>query len=148
MHHTGFFSVVGHGLTDEEVQRQYDIGQAFFAIPHEDKAQKVYKCDFASGNYFGYRELAEKTIKGTEVRDNVESFNHAKFTRHYENEPRHPFFEPYRPEIEAFSRVSRVTTPNEPSSYICIRSLRTPIPTLPTSYQVMYWTRLLTRRDR
>lgn len=106
MHNTGFFSVVGHGLTDDEVQRQYDIGQAFFEIPHEDKTKKMYKCDFANGNYFGYRELAEKTIKGTEVRDNVESFNHAKFTKHYESEPRHPFFEPYRPEIEAFSRVS------------------------------------------
>lgn len=106
---TGFFSVTGTGLTDEEVQRQYDIGQAFFAIPHEEKSKPQYKCDFASGNYFGYRELAEKTIKGTEIRDNVESFNHAKFTKHYENEPRHPFFEPYRPEIEAFSRVRMKT---------------------------------------
>lgn len=104
VHNTGFFSVVGHGIPDDEVQRQYDIGQAFFALPHEAKAETAYKCDFASGNYFGYRELGEKTIKGTEVRDNVESFNHAKFTQHYDDEPRHPFFAPYRPEIAAFSK--------------------------------------------
>lgn len=36
----------------------------------------------------------------------MESFNHAKFTEHYENEPRHPFFEAFKPEIEDFSRVS------------------------------------------
>lgn len=105
VHNTGFFSVTGTGLTDEEVQRQYDIGQAFFAIPHEEKSRPQYKCDFANGNYFGYRELAEKTIKGTEVRDNVESYNHAKFTEHYKDEPRHPFFAPYMPEIQEFSRV-------------------------------------------
>lgn len=95
------------------MQRQYDIGQAFFAIPHAEKSQPQYKCDFSNGNYFGYRELAEKTIKGTEVRDNVESFNHAKFTEHYENEPRHPFFEPFKPEIEDFSRVSSHVRPTQ-----------------------------------
>lgn len=100
--------MVGAGLTDEEVQRQYDIGQAFFALPHEGKSQPQYKCDFANGNYFGYRELNEKTIKGTDVRDNVESYNHAKFTQHYNEEPRHPFFEHYKPEIENFSRVSHL----------------------------------------
>lgn len=123
---TGFFSVTGTGLTDEEIQRQYDIGQAFFAIPHEEKSKPQYKCDFASGNYFGYRELAEKTIKGTEVKDNVESFNHAKFTKHYENEPRHPFFEPYRPEIEAFSRVNTKISTCMTTSYLLILSYRKP----------------------
>lgn len=110
--------MTGTGLTDAEVQRQYDIGQAFFALPHETKALPQYKCDFARGNYFGYRELGEKTVKGTGVRDNVESYNHAKFTTRPGAEgslgpsspplppppPRHPFFAPYAPEIEAFSR--------------------------------------------
>ena len=49
-------------------------------------------------------ELRARTVKGTDVRDNVESYNHAKFTGHYDGEARHPFFAPYRPEIEAFSR--------------------------------------------
>ncbi|ROW03096.1 hypothetical protein VMCG_05809 [Cytospora schulzeri] len=109
VHNTGFFSVTGTGLTDAEVQRQYDIGQAFFALPHSAKSQPQYKCDFARGNYFGYRELAEKTIKGTDVRDNVESYNHAKFTPHHAGEPRHPFFAPYEAEIAAFSRRAMET---------------------------------------
>jgi len=41
----------------------------------------------------------------TDVLDNVESFNIAKFIPQYANEAFHPFFEPYRAEIEAFSRV-------------------------------------------
>lgn len=40
----------------------------------------------------------------TDVKDNVELYNFAKFTPAYEREVRHPFFDEYRPEIEAFSR--------------------------------------------
>ena len=43
---------------------------------------------------------------GTEVLDNVESVNIAKFIPEYANEPFHPFFEPFKGEIEKFSRVS------------------------------------------
>jgi hypothetical protein len=47
----------------------------------------------------------EKQIKSTEVKDNVESFNFAKFTPAYADQPFHPFFEPYRAEMADFSRV-------------------------------------------
>lgn len=47
----------------------------------------------------------EKKIMSTEVKDIVESFNIAKFISQYEEEARHPFFDPYRTEIEDFSRV-------------------------------------------
>ncbi|CAL5867332.1 uncharacterized protein PFLUO_LOCUS1547 [Penicillium psychrofluorescens] len=104
VHETGFFSVVGTGFTNEEVQRQYDIGQAFFNIPLEERTRPEYRCDFANGNYFGYRAANEKQIKGTEVKDNVESFNFAKFTQAYADQPFHPFFEPYRAEMANFSR--------------------------------------------
>ncbi|KAH7024957.1 2OG-Fe(II) oxygenase superfamily protein [Microdochium trichocladiopsis] len=104
VHNTGFFSLTGTGFTEEEVQRQYDIAQGFFANPHDAKSRPEYKCDFATGNYFGYREIYEKTIMGTDVRDNVELYNIAKFTPHNESEVRHPWFEPYNVEIEAFSR--------------------------------------------
>lgn len=42
---------------------------------------------------------------GTDVLDNVESVNIAKFIAQYEKEPFHPFFRTYRAEIEAFHRV-------------------------------------------
>ena len=101
---------MGTGISREEVQRQYDIAQAFFQLPHEEKAKPEYKCDFANGNYFGYREIYEATIRGTEVRNNVEQWNHAKFTELYEKEARHPFFGPFQDEIEEFSRVRRRNT--------------------------------------
>ena len=41
----------------------------------------------------------------TDVLDNVESVNIPKFIPHYEKEPFHPFFNRYKAEIEAFSRV-------------------------------------------
>ncbi|KAK5050926.1 hypothetical protein LTR84_003485 [Exophiala bonariae] len=104
VHETGFFSVIGTGLTEEEVQRQYNIGQAFFDLPVEEKDQPQYKCDFTVGNYFGYRAPYEKKIMSTEVKDIVESFNIAKYIPQYANEARHPFFDAYREEIEEFSR--------------------------------------------
>jgi isopenicillin N synthase-like dioxygenase len=55
VHHTGFFSIIGTGFTQEEVDRQYDIGQAYFNLPIEEKGDPKYRCDFASGNYYGYR---------------------------------------------------------------------------------------------
>lgn len=60
------------------------------------------------GNYFGYREIFEKTIMGTDIRDNVELYNVAKFTPHNASERRHPWFTPYQDEQEAFSRKAMV----------------------------------------
>lgn len=57
VHDTGFFSLVNTGFSEEEVQRQYDIGQGFFNLPVEDKGQSQYRCDFSKGNYFGYRAV-------------------------------------------------------------------------------------------
>jgi isopenicillin N synthase-like dioxygenase len=54
---TGFFSVTGTGFTDEEVTRQYSIGQAYFNRPVEEKAKPELRCDFGKGNYFGYRAV-------------------------------------------------------------------------------------------
>ncbi|KAH8680016.1 2OG-Fe(II) oxygenase superfamily protein [Tricladium varicosporioides] len=78
---TGFFSVVG-------------------------TAAGGLRCDFGKGNYFEYRAANEKKVMGTEVKDNVESVNIAKFIPELASEPRHDFFNPYLAEIEDFSRRS------------------------------------------
>ena len=57
VHKTGFFSVTGTGFTQEEVERQYDIGQSYFNLPLEEKGDPKYRCDFTQGNYFGYRAV-------------------------------------------------------------------------------------------
>ncbi|KAJ4989925.1 flavonol synthase [Stagonosporopsis vannaccii] len=106
VHTTGFFSVVGTGLTQEEVDRQYDIGQAYFDLPLEEKGDAAYRCDFANGNYFGYRAAYEKKIMGTDVLDNVESVNIPKFIPSNEHEPFHPYLQQFRAEIKEFSRIA------------------------------------------
>jgi isopenicillin N synthase-like dioxygenase len=59
VHQDGFFAVTGSGFTDAEVQRQYEIGQAFFAQEPAEKNKPELRCDFANGNYFGYRAVTE-----------------------------------------------------------------------------------------
>lgn len=106
VHTTGFFSVIGTGLTQQKVDRQYDIGQAYFNLPLEEKGDCAHRCDFANGNYFGYRAAYEKKIMGTDVLDNVESVNIPKFISSNEHEPFHPYLRQFRSEIEDFSRCS------------------------------------------
>lgn len=106
VHTTGFFSVVGTGLTQQEVDRQYDIGQAYFDLPFKEKGDVAYRCDFANGNYFGYRAACEKKIMGTDVLDNVESVNIPKFILANEHEPFHPYLRQFQREIEDFTRRS------------------------------------------
>jgi isopenicillin N synthase-like dioxygenase len=57
VHNTGFFSIIGTGFTQEEVDRQYDIGSAYFNLPLEESGDPKYRCDFTKGNYFGYRAV-------------------------------------------------------------------------------------------
>ncbi|KAL5119165.1 hypothetical protein ACEQ8H_002872 [Pleosporales sp. CAS-2024a] len=104
VHKTGFFSVVGTGFTPAEVDRQYDIGQAYFNLPLSDKGDPKYRCDFAQGNYFGYRAAHEKKVMSTSVLDNVESVNIPKFIASNAHEPFHPYLRPFQAEIEDFSR--------------------------------------------
>ncbi|KXH54803.1 2OG-Fe(II)oxygenase superfamily protein [Colletotrichum salicis] len=97
--------LIDTGFTSEEVQRQYDIGQGFFNLHAEDEARPGNTCDFSKGSYFGYRSAHDKKMQGTDVLNNVESVNIAKFIPNYKDEPFHSFFERFRQEIEDFSRV-------------------------------------------
>lgn len=58
MHKTGFFSIRNTGFEAAEIERQYDIGQQFFALDPEVKSDKKYQVDFANGNYFGYKPVS------------------------------------------------------------------------------------------
>lgn len=57
VHETGFFSLISTGFTDEEVTRQFSIGQAYFDSPLEERNKPELCCDFGKGNYFGYRAV-------------------------------------------------------------------------------------------
>jgi len=106
VHRDGFFAVTGSGFTDEEVNRQYTIAQAFFEQPLEEKNKPELKCDFSQGNFFGYRAANEKKIMSTDVLDNVESLNIPKFTSYYHDQPHSPFLAPFEREVKEFSERS------------------------------------------
>lgn len=72
----GFWVVVGHGISDEQVLRQFSIGNAFFKEPLDEKRR--FPCNFAEGEYFGYREN-ERWIGDTGVKDNVEMVWHPDY---------------------------------------------------------------------
>jgi gibberellin 2-oxidase len=65
----GFWVVTGTGIDDERVLRQFSIGNTFFREPLEEK--RKYPCNFAEGEYFGYREN-ERWIGDTGVKENIE----------------------------------------------------------------------------
>lgn len=65
----GFWVVTNTGLDDERVLRQFSIGNTFFKEPLEEKRR--YPCNFAQGEYFGYRENS-RWIGDTGVKENIE----------------------------------------------------------------------------
>lgn len=65
----GFWVVVGHGISDDRVLRQFSLGNAFFKEPLEEK--RSFPCNFADGEYFGYRENS-RWVGDTGVKENVE----------------------------------------------------------------------------
>lgn len=69
----GFWVVTNTGIDDERVLRQFSIGNTFFQQPLEEK--RFFKCNFAEGEYFGYREN-ERWIGDTGVKENIEMVSH------------------------------------------------------------------------
>jgi len=97
----GFWIVTGHGISDDEVNRQLAIGQAFFNLPLEDKCE--YTCDFSQGSYMGYRERT-RYIADTNVKENHEQLNIAKFDSSGCRSPLHKFLLEFESEIAAFQK--------------------------------------------
>lgn len=114
----GFFYVKGHGLTDEQVSRQYAIAQAFFELPLEEKEK--YACNTAEGDFRGYKGQSKGALA---ARDNDERYNIPKFTPEHERPHPQLILQHYE-EIKDFSLVwsslsslSSVSSIN--ANYIC-----------------------------
>ncbi|KAK0462574.1 gibberellin 2-oxidase [Desarmillaria tabescens] len=99
--HWGFWTIVGSGFTQEELDRQLAIGNTFFKLPLEEK--RKFACDFSVGNYFGYREPT-RFISRTDVKENMEMLNVPKFTSDYASIPQHQLIKSYHDEIAKFHR--------------------------------------------
>ncbi|KAI2466871.1 putative 1-aminocyclopropane-1-carboxylate oxidase [Annulohypoxylon bovei var. microspora] len=94
---TGFFYVVGHGFSDEQVRRQYALCEAFFELPLEEKLK--YACDTAKGDFRGYKPQSTGKLA---TRDNDERYNIPKFTPEHER-PHPQLIQDHWDEIRAFS---------------------------------------------
>lgn len=96
----GFFYIVNFGLTEEDINRQFALGQELLELPEDEKLK--YRAKLEEGDYNGYRPLgAIEQFPGR--RDNWECYHIFKFLP--ENQRPHPaiIYENYD-EIEKFHR--------------------------------------------
>lgn len=103
----GFWAVVGSGISEEEINDQFKLGLKFFNdYALDDKLRQLV--NFEEGNYFGYKPKDIKTVFGTDVKDNVETLNIAKFTKagDYEEYFKQKYIQDYREQLELVSRRS------------------------------------------
>ncbi|OKL61408.1 hypothetical protein UA08_03297 [Talaromyces atroroseus] len=102
VHHVGFFYVKNFGLTQEQVDQQFTLAQSFFELPVEEKEK--YEVNYAAADYNGWRRPGRHTQGG--VKDNIEMYNFAKFTKDFEGKYQHPdLLKAHLPEIETFHRA-------------------------------------------
>ncbi|ODN73327.1 hypothetical protein L202_07869 [Cryptococcus amylolentus CBS 6039] len=98
----GFWSVTNTGFSEEEIEHQFAIGQAFYNLPLEERQSNPI--DAKNGGYLGYRAAYERTINGTDVLDNMELLNIPKYTKHFASTPRHDIIKAHEAAISDFHR--------------------------------------------
>ncbi|KIY71042.1 Clavaminate synthase-like protein [Cylindrobasidium torrendii FP15055 ss-10] len=101
----GFFYVVNHGLTQETLRRQFDIGQhAFDGVSQEEKVKHEAPIK-EKGSFIGYKLPNFWEIKDG-VRDRIEHYNF--YNNHIDPITRHPEpLQPYVPETKAYLQETR-----------------------------------------
>lgn len=101
----GFFYITNFGLTQEEVDRQFAIGQELLELPEAEKLR--HRANLEAGSYNGYRPLGSiEVLPGR--RDNVEMYNIFKLVPQHERS--HPdVIQRHRAEIEQFHRYVHET---------------------------------------
>ncbi|KAL3442282.1 hypothetical protein BJX65DRAFT_321614 [Aspergillus insuetus] len=72
----GFFYIINFGLSQEEVDRQFSIGQQIFNLPLEEKLK--YRAELEKGGYNGYKPAGLREI-APGIFDNTEIYNIPKF---------------------------------------------------------------------
>jgi len=102
VHHVGFFYVKNYGLSQEQVDDQFTLARNFFDLDLEEKTK--YEVDYANADYNGYRRAGRN--KTGPVKDNVEMYNFAKFTKDFEGKYDQPdLLKAHIPEIQEFARA-------------------------------------------
>ncbi|KAL0952463.1 hypothetical protein HGRIS_006731 [Hohenbuehelia grisea] len=98
----GFWVIIGTGIPQEQVDRVFAIGDAFFKLSKDEK--QAITCDHAEGNNFGYRGNT-RLVGQTDVVENVEMLNIPKYIPEYDSILRHEFLEAFYDELAPFHRL-------------------------------------------
>ena len=94
----GFFTLINHGLSEEDITRQVDIGHHIITnTPYEEK-QKLQAPMVEEGSYHGFKPRGHWRA-GKGVRDKVENFN---IYRDMLLREQPQSMEPYKQEIQGF----------------------------------------------
>ncbi|KAJ5375798.1 hypothetical protein N7517_007804 [Penicillium concentricum] len=100
VHKVGFFYVTNIGLSQDQIDQQFAIAKAFFALPEEERLK--YRAPLEEGSYNGYRPLGAVDIRPG-VKDTLEFYSIFKCIP--ETERTQPeIIREYWTEIERFSR--------------------------------------------
>lgn len=102
VHHVGFFYVKNYGLSQEQVDQQFTLAKHFFELDEEEKGK--YEVDYAAADYNGWRRPRHRP--GQPLKDNIEIYNIAKFTKDFEGKYQQPdLLKAHLPEIEHFAKA-------------------------------------------
>ncbi|KZO99486.1 Clavaminate synthase-like protein [Calocera viscosa TUFC12733] len=99
----GFFYVKNFNISQERVNRQFALGNAFYNLPLEEKLK--YVPDLDNGNYNGYRPAGRVVLdQASGITDRVEVFNMPKFNGYF-NQAYPQLVKDHIVEIEQFARA-------------------------------------------
>ncbi|QPC72209.1 hypothetical protein HYE68_002961 [Fusarium pseudograminearum] len=96
----GFFYVANYGISQEEVDTQFSLGQQFYELPLEEKTK--YQPDLDAGDYNGYRPAGRRVLSGG-IKDKTEVWNMATNDGHI-TQPLPQLLEEKKALIENFSK--------------------------------------------
>lgn len=94
----GFFTLINHGITEEEILRQVDIGHTILKRTPQEEKERLRAPIREEGNYFGFKPRGVWRTIGQAV-DKIEQFNISRDMSLQE----HPkALEPFRSEVQDF----------------------------------------------
>ncbi|RDW68225.1 hypothetical protein BP5796_08882 [Coleophoma crateriformis] len=97
----GFIYVINFGLTQEEVDEQYDFAQELFDTPLEEKMK--YIADLDKGEYIGYKPFGLREVKPG-VPENTEVYNIPRFSADVAPRPHPTAITNHWSKVEKFSK--------------------------------------------
>jgi isopenicillin N synthase-like dioxygenase len=100
----GFFYVINHGLSPEETERMFDIGDSAFTQVSEEEKQQYVAMMKQTGSWQGYKPRQYWAV-GNGVRDQIETYN---INRDVTKRSHPDYLRSLLPEIAAFTKYNHL----------------------------------------